>query len=72
MSDETKPEEQATEEKTEEEKTEEEKPAGAQWEYKEEFAIVGQMKDVVKKTMEATEMEIAALHRKLERLQYGS
>lgn len=67
MSDETKPEEQATEEKTEEEK-----PAGAQWEYKEEFAIVGQMKDVVKKTMEATEMEIAALHRKLERLQYGS
>ncbi len=51
---------------------EEPAPEAAKWEHKSEFAIVGQMREVVKLTMVATESEIQALHRKLERLQYGS
>lgn len=51
---------------------EEPKPEPAKWEHKSEFAVVGHMREVVKLTMAATENEIQALHRKLERLQYGS
>lgn len=50
----------------------EETPPAAQWEQKTEFAVVGHMRNAVKTAMTATEAEIAALHKKLERLQYGS
>lgn len=53
---------------TEEPKAEE---PGPKWEYKKEFAVTGQMREVVKMTVAATEAEIQALHRKLEKLQYG-
>lgn len=53
---------------TEEEKSSESPP---QWEYKEEFGIVGEMKKVINLTIQATEMELEALRRKLERLTYG-
>jgi hypothetical protein len=43
----------------------------AQWEYKTEFAITGRMKELVHKTIEATEAELAMLRRKLDRLTYG-
>lgn len=43
-----------------------------EWNYKEEFGIVTQLKQVVKATQKATEMELAELRRKLERLTYGS
>lgn len=56
------------------EKTEEtsETPKAPEWERKEEFGIVKEMKVVVEKTVEVTQTEITALQRKLERLQYGS
>lgn len=47
-------------------------PSPPQWEQKSEFAVVGHMKEAIRATMSATESEIAALQRKLERLQYGS
>jgi len=43
-----------------------------EWEYKEEFGIVSQLKQAVKATQKASEMELTELRRKLERLQYGS
>lgn len=45
---------------------------GPRWEYKKEFAITGSLRDVVQKTIKATEAEIASLHRKLNKLTYGS
>ena len=43
-----------------------------EWTYKEEFGIVKHLKEVVKTTKSASEMELAELRRKLERLTYGS
>jgi hypothetical protein len=50
----------------------EETPPAAQWEQKSEFAVVGHMRQAVEAAKSAAEAELAALHRKLERLQYGS
>lgn len=41
------------------------------WEHR-EFKIHGKMQEVVNLSIKATEAEIAALKRKLEKLQYGS
>jgi hypothetical protein len=76
MPDETNPVEEIKTEPTKEEGAE---PAGepakeapqAQWEFKTEFAITGRMKELVHKTVEATEAELTMLRRKLERLTYG-
>lgn len=43
----------------------------ATWERREEFRIVGEMRKVVNLTIDATEHEIAALRRKLDKLTYG-
>lgn len=44
----------------------------AEWVYKKEFRIVGEMKKVVGLAKEASEKELAGLRRKLDRLTYGS
>lgn len=48
-----------------------EDPDAPKWAYREEFKIHSQMKTIVKLTIEATESELAAARRKLERLTYG-
>jgi len=50
---------------------EEKKPA-AEWKYKEEFAIVSNLRTVVLATKEASEKELAVLRRRLDKLTYGS
>jgi hypothetical protein len=60
MSDETKPKEETP------------APEAPKWEYKTEFGINTQMREVVRLTVSATEAEIKLLRRKLEKLQYGS
>ena len=47
-------------------------PPAPEWNYKEEFGIVKHLKEVVKVTRTASEMELAELRRKLDRLTYGS
>jgi hypothetical protein len=47
-------------------------PPAPEWNYKEEFGIVSQLKQVVQATQKASELELAELRRKLERLTYGS
>ena len=42
------------------------------WEQRSELKITGKMREVVKMTISATNSEIAALRRKIERLTYGS
>lgn len=63
MSEETKP-------------AEETKPEGSaekpDWRFVKDFAINGRMKEIVGKTIEASEKELEVLRRKLERLTYGS
>jgi len=54
------------------EDSKEKAPEPPKWEYRSEFGAVKQMREIVGLTMKATESEIEALHRKLERLQYGS
>lgn len=49
-----------------------EKQTSPEWSYKEEFGIVKHLKEAVKTTKSASEMELAELRRKLERLTYGS
>lgn len=56
----------------ERDETQKEETPPAEWEKREEFRVVKEMKVVVGKSIEATEMELSALRRKLERLQYGS
>lgn len=52
---------------------EEKKPdAPPQWEKRTELKITGQMREVVKATIAATESEIEALRRKVKRMTYGS
>lgn len=43
-----------------------------EWQHKEEFGIVTQLKQAVKVTQKASELELAELRRRLERLTYGS
>ena len=50
----------------------EEQTPPPEWKYKEEFGIVTHLREVVKATKGATELELAELRRKLERLTYGS
>jgi hypothetical protein len=70
MSEEMKPDQANTE--TEERKvTEGDNSPAPQWEYKNEFALVSNLREVIKLTMKATEAEISALQKKLEKLQYG-
>lgn len=54
-----------------EKKTEEPTPEPPKWEHKEEFAITGLTRELVKQAKEATETELDALRRRLERLTYG-
>lgn len=42
------------------------------WEYKTDFAINTKMREVVAKSIEASELELAGLLRKLDKLTYGS
>lgn len=42
------------------------------WEYRDEFKINQRMKEMVHLAVEATESELAALRRKLDRLTYGA
>lgn len=51
---------------------EKKEPPRAEWAYKKEFRIVGEMKKVVDLAKEASEKELVGLRRKLERLTYGS
>ena len=53
-----------------EENQNEEKPP--EWQYKEEFGLVTKLREAIKGTKEASEHELTALRRKLERLTYGS
>ncbi len=60
---------------TKEEATEAEVPkeeAPPNWEYKTDFAINTKMREVVAKSIEASELELAGLLRKLDKLTYGS
>jgi len=62
------------EEATEAEVPKEEVPkeeAPPNWEYKTDFAINTKMREVVTKTIEASELELAGLLRKLDKLTYG-
>jgi hypothetical protein len=43
-----------------------------EWKYKEEFGIVSNLKQAVKATQKASELELAELRRRLERITYGS
>ena len=59
----------------EDEKTPEPTPEPApqaKWEYRKNFGINERMKDVIGKTIDATESELVVLRRKLDKLQYGS
>lgn len=47
-------------------------PEAPKWEYKKEFGINTQMREVVRLTISASEAEMKLLRRKLEKLQYGS
>ena len=51
--------------------TETEKPK-ATWEYKKRFGIIGEMEKVIDMTLSATQAEIKALKRKLDKLTYGN
>jgi hypothetical protein len=42
------------------------------WERKDRFRILGEMRKVVRLTVSATEAELAVLRRKLDKLTYGS
>lgn len=48
------------------------KPPQANWEYRTEFRINTQMREILNLTRQATETEIARLRRKIEKLTYGS
>jgi len=71
MSEEAKPAEEAKPESAPEGK-EAEAPKPPEWEYKTDFNITIQMKEIVGKTIEVSEKELENLRRKLERLTYGS
>lgn len=49
-----------------------EPPPPPNWEFKREFAINKQMREVAHLAISATESELTLLRRKLEKLQYGS
>jgi len=46
-------------------------PPKAEWEYKTNFKINDQMKDIIQKTIKVSEMEVDMLRKKLDRLTYG-
>lgn len=48
-----------------------EDPNAPKWEYRSEFRIHSEMKQIVKMTIEAAENELAAARRKLDKLTYG-
>lgn len=48
-----------------------EQPKPPTWEYKNRLAIHGRMAEVIKKTIEATKLELEAQRKKLRKLQYG-
>jgi len=50
--------------------TEPEKPR-IEWQYRQEFAIHGKMREAIKLAIDATHGELAALRRKLAKAQYG-
>lgn len=41
------------------------------WEHRTEFKITKEMRGAIKQTIDATNLEVAALRRKLQKLQYG-
>jgi hypothetical protein len=53
-------------------KSPEEPEEGPAWEFRKEFKISGQMKEVIQLSMNAAESELKVLRRKLEKLHYGS
>lgn len=56
----------------EEKKDEEPTKPKPEWVHKKEFRIVGELRNVVGLAKDASEKEVAALRRKLDRLTYGS
>lgn len=48
-----------------------EEPEAPKWEHKTEFNVNGLTRELITKTIEATNAEIEALRRKLEKLSYG-
>lgn len=72
MSEEAKPAEEAKPEEAAPKPEEAEAPKRPEWQYKTDFAVTGKMKEIVNKTIEASEKELVLLRRKLERLTYGS
>jgi sugar-specific transcriptional regulator TrmB len=60
------------ENKAPEAQSEEKKPEPPKWEYRQNFGINNKMKEVIEKTVEATEAELSHLRKKLEKLQYGA
>jgi hypothetical protein len=62
--------EEATEAEVPKEEAPKETPPN--WEYKTDFAINTKMREVVAKSIEASELELAGLLRKLDKLTYGS
>ncbi len=52
-------------------KKEEEQETSPQWQYREEFGISKQMREIVRTSKEVAEKEIESLRRKLDKLTYG-
>lgn len=50
----------------------EEGPKPPQWEYKTEFGINSQLREIVTKSKEFAEAELEVMRRKLDRITYGS
>lgn len=49
----------------------EEEPKRAEWQFKTEFGINTRMREIVHKAIEFSELELANLRRKLDRMTYG-
>ena len=47
-------------------------PPRAQWQYKQEFAIIGHMRTVINETIKTTRLEIDRQRKKLRKLTYGA
>lgn len=54
------------------ESTKDEDPKGPEWAYKTKLPIQDRMVEVVKLSKHAAEQELAAVRRKLRKIQYGS
>jgi hypothetical protein len=44
----------------------------AQWQYKQEFAIIGHMRTIINETIKTTRLEIDRQRKKLRKLTYGA